>query len=135
MRFLAVQPTGDSLADLYGADYFARDFRCGRSDTDYFREDAFRAENDGLLDAFERLRPPGRLLEVGAAGGWLLKRAHERGWSVKGSSCRSPRSRTRAGSGSTCISEISSRPSFRRTRTTSSTSATCSSTCPIAAPC
>jgi SAM-dependent methyltransferase len=84
MRFLAAQPTGESLAELYGADYFARDFRCGRSDTDYFREDAFRAENDGLLDAFERLRPQGRLLEIGAAGGWLLKRARERGWTVQG---------------------------------------------------
>ena len=84
LRFLRVQPAGEGLAGLYAADYFERDFRCGRSASDYFSEEAFRAENAGLLDAFAALRPPGRLLEVGCAGGWLLKHAAERGWQVRG---------------------------------------------------
>jgi len=84
MRFLRVQPTEEGLARLYSADYFRTDFRCGRSDADYFREDAFRTENHDLLDAFERLAPRGALLEVGCAGGWLLKHARERGWRVAG---------------------------------------------------
>jgi SAM-dependent methyltransferase len=84
LRFLAVQPSGEGLAALYGAEYFERDFRCGRSAAAYSSEETFRAENEGLLDAFERLGPPGRLLEVGSAAGWLLKHARERGWQVRG---------------------------------------------------
>jgi len=85
MRFLAVQPVPEALAELYGSAYFERDFRCGRSEEDYFSEDAFRAENAGLLDDFARLHPPpGDLLEVGCAGGWLLKHAAERGWRTRG---------------------------------------------------
>jgi SAM-dependent methyltransferase len=88
LRLLQVQPVGESLAQLYAPEYFERDFRCGRSDSAYFSEDAFRAENRALLDAFEPLAPrppaPRRLLEVGCAGGWLLKHARERGWDARG---------------------------------------------------
>lgn len=84
MRFLRVQPEGESLAALYSAEYFQTDFRCGRSDTHSFDEAAFRAENAGLLDRFERFRGRGRLLEVGCASGWLLQHARERGWQVTG---------------------------------------------------
>ena len=86
--FLAVQPTAEGLAELYSAAYFESDFRCGRSEVAYADEAAFRAENAGLLAAFDAIVPPGatprRLLEVGCAGGWLLKHARERGWEVKG---------------------------------------------------
>jgi SAM-dependent methyltransferase len=84
MRFLSVQPTASSLAELYASTYFESDFRCGRSESHSFSEDAFRAENAGLLDAFAGLTPPGDLLEVGCAGGWLLKHAIERGWRSTG---------------------------------------------------
>jgi hypothetical protein len=84
LRFLGVQPTRAALATLYSAEYFERDFRCGRSEAPYQDEAAWRAENAGLLDAFARWRAPGRLLEVGCAGGWLLKHAAERGWRVQG---------------------------------------------------
>ena len=84
MRFLRVQPAGESLARLYSAEYFQSDFRCGRSAADSFSEEAFREENRGLLDDFAALQPPGRLLEVGSASGWLLKHALARGWRVTG---------------------------------------------------
>jgi len=84
MRFLRVQPSGEAFARLYSAEYFRQDFRCGRSEVTYFHEDAFRAENHDLLVAFESLGPRGRLLEVGCAGGWLLKLANERGWRAQG---------------------------------------------------
>jgi SAM-dependent methyltransferase len=84
MRFLRVQPAAEGLRELYGADYFQRDFRCGRCAVDSFRGEAFRDENHALVDAFSRLRPPGRLLEVGCASGWLLASAAERGWEVVG---------------------------------------------------
>ncbi|HTR97402.1 MAG TPA: class I SAM-dependent methyltransferase [Candidatus Acidoferrales bacterium] len=84
MRFLRVQPVGASLARMYSAEYFIRDFRCGRSDATSFDEAAARAENAGLLDRFERYRGAGRLLEVGCAAGWLLRHAADRGWQVRG---------------------------------------------------
>jgi SAM-dependent methyltransferase len=84
LRFLRVQPTGEWLGGLYSLSYFEQDFRCGRSCAGYFTENAFRDENHGLLEAFEALTPPGRLLEVGCAGGWLLEQARERGWQAQG---------------------------------------------------
>lgn len=84
MRFLRVQPAGESLAAMYSAEYFETDFRCGRSERHSFDEAAFRAENAGLLERFERHRGQGRLLEVGCASGWLLRHAAERGWRVTG---------------------------------------------------
>jgi SAM-dependent methyltransferase len=91
LRFLSVQPAGEGLAALYAAGYFESDFRCGRSAVAYAAEESFRAENASLLDAFERLGPgardarvPRRLLELGSAGGWLLKHARERGWQAQG---------------------------------------------------
>ena len=84
LRFLRVQPAGEGLAALYSAEYFERDFRCGRSEAGSFSEAAFRSENQNLLAAFERLGPRGSLLEVGCASGWLLKQAEERGWRVQG---------------------------------------------------
>lgn len=84
MRFLRVQPAGEALAELYSAPYFERDFRCGRSAAASFDEAAFRAENAGLLEAFEALGPPGDLLDVGCASGWLLRHAAQRGWRPRG---------------------------------------------------
>ncbi len=84
MRSLTVQPVGETLASMYSAEYFEVDFRCGRADANSFDEAAWRAENAGLLDQFERYRGGGRLLEIGCASGWLLKHAAERGWQVTG---------------------------------------------------
>lgn len=84
MRFLSVQPAPEAFAELYSAAYFEQDFRCGRSEVAYFDESAFRAEDEALLDEFAHHGVVGRLLEVGCAGGWLLKHARERGWQVKG---------------------------------------------------
>jgi SAM-dependent methyltransferase len=93
LRFLAVQPAGEALAELYSAGYFESDFRCGRSAVAYDAAEAFRDENESLLDEFERLGPepglpraqvPRRLLELGSAGGWLLRQARARGWQAQG---------------------------------------------------
>jgi SAM-dependent methyltransferase len=82
MRFLGLQPK--SVADLYGAAYFDADFRCGRSASTSFDEQAFAGEARGLLDAFGRICAPGRLVEVGCATGWLLEHAAARGWLAQG---------------------------------------------------
>src|ERR1043166_5951930 len=69
---------------MYSAEYFDRDFRCGRSDATSTDEAAFRAENDGLLDRFESWRGGARLPPGGSPAGVLLKRARERGWHCVG---------------------------------------------------
>ena len=84
MIFLRVQPVGATLERMYAKEYFETDFRCGRSDARSTDAEAFRAENDGLLDRLERYRGQGRLLEVGCAAGLLLQRAEARGWRVRG---------------------------------------------------
>jgi SAM-dependent methyltransferase len=84
MRFLSVQPAPAAFAELYSATYFEQDFRCGRSDVSYFEEATFLTEDQALLDEFARYGNTGRLLEVGCAGGWLLKHARERGWQPRG---------------------------------------------------
>jgi SAM-dependent methyltransferase len=85
VRFLQARPDDESLAALYAGGYFERDYRCGHAGADYFAsEQAYRAEDEGLLEDFARHVPVGRLLEVGCAGGWLLKHARERGWQVAG---------------------------------------------------
>jgi SAM-dependent methyltransferase len=84
IRFLSVQPVGESLAGLYDEPYFQADYRCGRATTSSFEGEAFAAESRGQVDAFEARARPGRLLEVGCASGWLLRHAAERGWRVMG---------------------------------------------------
>jgi SAM-dependent methyltransferase len=84
MRFLTVQPEGESLASLYDAEYFEQDYRCGRAEAHSFDDAAFRDEHRSLVDEFERLHPTGRLLEVGSAAGGLLRHAADRGWTVRG---------------------------------------------------
>ena len=68
-------PIGAELGDLY------RDM----DDGDYLAEEAGRrATANGLLDAVERRRHPGRMLEVGCGHGLLLAEARRRGWQTRG---------------------------------------------------
>ncbi len=84
IRFLAVQPAPEALGEFYSAEYFEADYRCGRGTASSFEEAPFVAENRDLLEDFESLTRPGRLLEVGCAAGWLLRHAAARGWEVRG---------------------------------------------------
>lgn len=84
LRFLAVQPTPESLGRLYQAEYFESDYRCGRAAGSSFDESALAAEDAGLLDRFEKLGARGRLLDVGCAAGWLVEHAARRGWQAQG---------------------------------------------------
>lgn len=84
MRFLARQPTPETLTAWYDASYFESEYRCGRASGPCFDESAFRGESLGLLDDFASLGARGRLLDVGCAAGWLVKHAAERGWQAQG---------------------------------------------------
>ena len=83
--FLSRQPTGDALSDLYDADYFASDYHCGHEEAAYFATEAEQVGSANvLLEWIERAVPPGRILELGCAGGYFLRTARDRGWSPVG---------------------------------------------------
>jgi len=88
--FLSVQPDADTLSDMYDADYFESDFRCGSEPAVGLggeqSEKVFAEEAKAALGLIRELtgRTGGRILEIGCAGGWFLKAAGENGWEAKG---------------------------------------------------
>lgn len=77
------KPTRDDLASLYSGDYFKSDYHCGHRELAYEDEQLTR-DQLRVLERFIELRPHGRMLEVGAAGGKFLLKAKERGYEVTG---------------------------------------------------
>jgi SAM-dependent methyltransferase len=90
LAFLSVQPDRDTLTEMYDADYFESDFRCGSEPAAGLggeqSEKVFAEEAKSALELIRGLtgRKGGRLLEIGSAGGWFLKAAREQGWEAKG---------------------------------------------------
>lgn len=85
LTFLSRQPTDESLLRLYDADYFNMDYHCGHDELPYFAAEAGQMGSaQVLLKWIEREVPPGRILELGCAGGYFLRAARDRGWSPVG---------------------------------------------------
>jgi len=90
LAFLSVQPDRDTLNEMYDADYFESDFRCGSEPAAGLggaeSERVFAREAKAALELIRRLtgRTNGRILEIGCAGGWFLKAAREEGWDARG---------------------------------------------------
>jgi SAM-dependent methyltransferase len=79
--FLSRQPANESLAQLYAAEYFDSDYHCGHEAKPYFACEEGQVESSNvLLGWIEEATRPGRILEVGCAGGYFLKAAKDRGW-------------------------------------------------------
>ena len=85
LEYMNIRPTGERLAQVYGAAYFTAPRTQGNaSDYEADRENVLRFAR-ARLDALERLLPEkGRLLDVGCALGFYLEEARTRGWRVSG---------------------------------------------------
>ena len=82
--FLHPQPTLEEIARLYSKEYFEGDFRCGHAGS-YFDESSLNdLVDEKLLDRIMGVKPDGRFLEVGCAGGAFLNAARKAGYAVRG---------------------------------------------------
>jgi 2-polyprenyl-3-methyl-5-hydroxy-6-metoxy-1,4-benzoquinol methylase len=87
LMFISPQPGRGMLEEMYDAAYFEADFRCGSAPAAYFEgEETFTEEAASVLKLIREVtgKTSGRLLEIGCAGGWLLKAARDSGWEVTG---------------------------------------------------
>lgn len=80
-QFVCPVPSDETLAKMYGKEYFERDFHCGHSSHSAFdhQETCFPEWYRQLV-----LQPPARILEVGCATGYQLKVFQEAGFQCTG---------------------------------------------------
>ncbi len=82
--FLDPQPTADEFKQMYSREYFEGDFRCGHAGS-YFDDAVTESlEDNALLQRFKKLKPSGKFLEVGCAGGAFLHAAKKAGYEAYG---------------------------------------------------
>lgn len=78
-------PAVGDVRRLYDEDYFHCDFSCGVRKGTYLESEAMRVgEYREILNEIRKLRPRGKLLEVGCAAGSFLKYAERSGYEVTG---------------------------------------------------
>ncbi len=77
------KPSKEDISSLYDDAYFKSDYHCGHRESSY-EEEAINPEQVEALHRLKRLSPPGKLLEIGAAGGKFLMEAKAAGYEVKG---------------------------------------------------
>ena len=84
LAFVNPQPTAEELAEWYSGQRY---FFIGAGESaleEYQRSDTYAATYVQRVMAIERYAAPGRLLDVGCAGGIFLDCARRRGWTVTG---------------------------------------------------
>lgn len=79
---VAPMPTKEAISALYNEEYFKGDYNCGHQQS--YEEESFSELHRDVLERFVSLKPSGRFLEVGAAGGKFLLKAKQRGYEVMG---------------------------------------------------
>ncbi|MGA9118301.1 MAG: class I SAM-dependent methyltransferase [Bacteroidota bacterium] len=83
--FVFPQPTSEEISQLYSAEYFeSGDFRCGHEGNAFAPGSQDHLVNGPALAGIRSIRPSGRLLEVGCAGGAFLNAARNHGYDVVG---------------------------------------------------
>lgn len=77
-RYATVEQRDDHVTNNYGDEYF---FGGGAGFPNYLQDaEILRQHGRRYAAIVEQHRPPGRLLDVGAAAGFLLEGFHQRGW-------------------------------------------------------
>jgi 2-polyprenyl-3-methyl-5-hydroxy-6-metoxy-1,4-benzoquinol methylase len=87
LLFRAELPSRAELDEIYAASYFSSAVSdlSGQGYLDYVADaESHRAAARRRLDRIERLTRPGRLLDVGAAAGFFVAEAGNRGWAARG---------------------------------------------------
>jgi SAM-dependent methyltransferase len=82
--FLDPQPTAEEFKQMYSHEYFEGDFRCGHAGSYFDDATAESLEDNSLLQRFRKLKPSGKFLEVGCAGGAFLNTARKAGYEPYG---------------------------------------------------
>lgn len=82
--YLAHRMTPEEISSFYSREYFAGgEDRKGYADYVGDRE-SLRFSFRRKIEKIERLRRPGRILDIGCAAGYFLEEARDRGWDVYG---------------------------------------------------
>jgi 2-polyprenyl-3-methyl-5-hydroxy-6-metoxy-1,4-benzoquinol methylase len=86
LLFRGELPEPEELPTIYDGDYFCRKAKSGADGyADYLREETeHRLIAKRRARWLDRLRFPGRLLDVGAAAGFFMDEARNAGWQVEG---------------------------------------------------
>jgi SAM-dependent methyltransferase len=82
--FIHPQPTTNEFVQMYSKEYFEGDFRCGHAGSYFNERTRASLENEALITQIKTLKPTGRFLEVGCAGGALLNAARKAGYETRG---------------------------------------------------
>jgi len=82
--FITPQPTAEEITEMYGKEYFEADFRCGHAGSYFVDSDRQSTIDTRLLQAIKNLKPGGKFLEIGCAGGAFLNAARSCGYDVRG---------------------------------------------------
>ena len=82
--FLYPRLGDEAIHTLYSKDYFEQDFRCGYAHSCFDSSHHDQLVDHALLKYLSSVKPQGRMLEIGCAGGVFLNAAKTYGFEVEG---------------------------------------------------
>jgi SAM-dependent methyltransferase len=82
--FLDPQPDAGQIRRMYSREYFNGDFRCGHEGGYFDEQTLVKLSGNGIIAEIKKIKPTGRMLEIGCAGGALLNSARAAGFEVRG---------------------------------------------------